>query len=64
VVSLIYISLRKYQRKKHLLNFDKNKVFGSDGCNRIAGTIEQIDERNLVFGAMMGTKMACPDMGI
>lgn len=38
------------------------RVSGSDGCNRISGNLETLDEKNLKFGMMASTRRACQDM--
>ena len=44
------------------LSFDAaGRVTGSDGCNRLSGTYTQKDS-GLSFGAMAGTRMACPNL--
>jgi heat shock protein HslJ len=43
----------------------KEKTFsGNDGCNNVGGKIKKFDMENLVFGPVMATKMACPDMEV
>ncbi len=51
-------------QKKPILEIklDDMKIFGNDGCNNMFGIIESVDEKNIVFGAMGGTKMSCPNM--
>lgn len=44
------------------IHLNDMKIFGNDGCNNMFGSIESLDEKNIVFGAMGGTKMACPNM--
>lgn len=44
-------------------NSADTKFYGNDGCNRILGPLEQLTNTELVFGAMAGTKMRCPEMG-
>ena len=41
----------------------EDRFFGNDGCNNISGGFE-INENDLKFGPIMGTKMACMDMRI
>lgn len=41
---------------------DKKQIVGNDGCNQISGSLKAIDEKNIIFGMMMGTKMMCPIM--
>lgn len=44
------------------LTLDANgRAAGSDGCNRVSGTYTTKDS-GLSFGAMAGTRMACPNM--
>jgi len=40
----------------------ENRVAGNDGCNSFSGSTKTLDNKNLVFGPMMSTKMACEDM--
>lgn len=42
------------------LNFEADKVNGSDGCNRFMGSYTQ-DGASITFGQLAGTLMACPD---
>lgn len=42
----------------------EKRLGGTDGCNRIMGSLETVDQTNLVFGPLAGTKMMCPDMEI
>lgn len=44
------------------INLTEMKIFGNDGCNSMFGNLESLDEKNIAFGAMGGTKMACPNM--
>ncbi len=46
------------------LYVDEMRVSGSDGCNRISGKIEMLDEKHLKFGMIASTRRACPDMTI
>lgn len=41
---------------------DKKQVVGNDGCNQISGGLKALDEKNITFGMLRGTKMMCPDM--
>ncbi len=41
---------------------EENNIVGNDGCNNISGSIKKITNEELVFGQIMGTKMACPNM--
>ncbi len=52
--------------KKHPqleFNIAENKFYGNDGCNRILGGLDQLTNTELVFGAIAGTRMRCPEMG-
>jgi heat shock protein HslJ len=40
----------------------ENRVAGNDGCNTFSGSTITLDNKNLVFGPMMSTKMACENM--
>ncbi len=44
------------------IHLNEMKIFGNDGCNNMFGSIETLDEKNIAFGAIGGTKMACPNM--
>ena len=44
------------------IHLNDMKIFGNDGCNNMFGSIETLDEKNIAFGAIGGTKMACPNM--
>jgi len=46
-------------REPHL-TLESGRASGSDGCNRVAGPYTLQGEA-LTFGAMAGTRMACPD---
>ena len=43
---------------------EENRFSGNDGCNQISGSIEEINNKDIKFGPMMGTKMACMDMSV
>lgn len=45
------------------LNISKEKISGTDGCNRFHGSFE-IRGNNIVFGKLAGTRMACPNMEV
>ncbi|MFT4973256.1 MAG: heat shock protein HslJ [Paraglaciecola sp.] len=38
------------------------KILGNDGCNQFFGKLERLTDTKIQFGAVGGTKMACPDM--
>jgi len=40
------------------------KIKGNDGCNQFSGSIDIFDKSNIKFGPVMGTRMACPNMGM
>lgn len=42
----------------------ENRFGGNDGCNTIGGSLKKLDNENLLFGLVLGTKMACPDMEV
>jgi|TARA_R110000737_G_scaffold224336_4_gene239350 heat shock protein HslJ len=42
----------------------ENRFGGNDGCNSLGGSLKKLDNENLVFGPIMATKMACPDMEV
>lgn len=46
------------------ITFDtqKKRFYGNDGCNKIFGNIEILNDKNLQFGMIASTKMACEDM--
>jgi len=44
------------------IHLKEMKIFGNDGCNNMFGSIETLDKKNIAFGAIGGTKMACPNM--
>jgi len=43
---------------------DEMKYNGSDGCNRLMGSLIKVDENTIHFGVSAGTQMMCPDMEI
>jgi len=46
------------------INLKDMRVMGNDGCNNLFGDIKKIDAKNLVFGVLAGTRMACINMEI
>jgi len=46
------------------LNVSKMKVMGSNGCNRISGSIKKISDKNLEFSSLMETRKMCAQMEI
>jgi heat shock protein HslJ len=49
------------KREAHL-QFQRGRVSGSDGCNRITGTY-QLNGDRVTFGQLAGTQMACVNPG-
>jgi len=45
-----------------MLNIDR-KIVGSTGCNRMNGTYDLIKNREIKFGPLATTRMACPEDG-
>lgn len=43
---------------------EENRFSGNDGCNQVSGSIEDVNNKRIKFGPMMGTKMACIDMSV
>jgi heat shock protein HslJ len=48
-------------RAPHLV-FTRERVAGSDGCNRVSGGYT-LEGQTMTFGPMLGTQMACPGTG-
>ena len=46
------------------INTRSMSILGSDGCNNYRGKIETLSGNKILFGPIMGTKKACPDMHI
>jgi heat shock protein HslJ len=46
------------------IHVSDKKALGNDGCNSYSGNIKILNENEIVFGRMMSTKMACPNMKI
>jgi len=46
------------------INTRTMSIMGSDGCNQYRGKIKVLSRDKIVFGPIMGTKKACPDMTI
>ncbi len=44
------------------INVTKMKVFGTNGCNNISGSIKKLDDSIIEFNSFMETRMACPNM--
>ena len=43
-------------------NIDEMRIIGNDGCNQIFGEIEILEEGEITFGTIGGTKRGCPDI--
>jgi heat shock protein HslJ len=57
------IDAKNFQKQPVLeIHLNDMKIFGNDGCNNMFGSIEAFDEKYISFGALGGTKMACPNM--
>ncbi len=57
------IDVENFQKHPVLeIHLNDMKIFGNDGCNNMFGAVENLDDQNINFGAMGGTKMACPNM--
>lgn len=48
-------------RAAHLLFFPLNRLSGSTGCNRLAGTFELMGEDRVKFSPLATTRMMCPE---
>ena len=48
--------------KSPFLRFEEQKVHGNAGCNSLNGTTKLGEPRELHFGPLMTTKMACPGL--
>lgn len=46
------------------INLKENTAFGSDGCNRFSGVIENLTEKKMQFGNMAVTSMMCAEMAL
>lgn len=44
------------------INLTDNRVLGNDGCNQFSGAIKTVDDRQLSFSQMAGTRMDCENM--
>lgn len=41
---------------------EEKRVSGNDGCNSVSGGIKVLTEKEMQFGQLISTKMACPNM--
>ena len=69
ILKSMYATFIKEDTSEHIqavprltINVESMQYSGSDGCNRIFGTIDSISDSFLDFGPSAGTMMACPDM--
>jgi len=46
------------------INVNEMKYSGTDGCNRMMGSLSELDEKVLKFGVAAGTRMMCMEMTI
>jgi heat shock protein HslJ len=59
------INLQDFQKHPVLeINLTENRIMGNDGCNNIFGSIKTVNDNQLEFSQMGGTKMACPNMDL
>jgi heat shock protein HslJ len=56
------VPLRDSNREIYLVLQERGRVYGSDGCNRVAGTYE-LKKTSVKFSDMAATRMACIDAG-
>jgi heat shock protein HslJ len=50
------------ERPRLEINLHKKQIFGSDGCNNFSGGIKSLDEKSMIFGAIISTRKACMNM--
>src|SRR5580765_3610475 len=58
----IPVPLQGSNHEAYLLLQEKGRVYGSDGCNQVAGTY-RLKHTAVTFGEMAATRMACIDEG-
>jgi heat shock protein HslJ len=46
------------------INLTKNKIYGNDGCNEYSGSIDEVSDTQLKFGALAATKKMCRNMEV
>jgi heat shock protein HslJ len=56
------VPLRDSNRDVYLVLQERGRVYGSDGCNRVAATYE-LKKTSVKFGDLAATRMACIDAG-
>ena len=50
------------QRPQLEIHLRDMKVIGNDGCNHFSGAITSLDDSEIIFGPMMGSRMFCQGM--
>jgi heat shock protein HslJ len=58
----ISVPLRGSNHEAYLVLQERGRVYGSDGCNQVAGTY-RLKHTAVTFGEMAATRMACIDAG-
>ncbi|MES2431480.1 MAG: DUF4377 domain-containing protein [Bacteroidota bacterium] len=55
------VGMTRVSEKKSFIQFDftKKKIFGNDGCNSFFGSIKSHSDKEISFGPIAGTLMAC-----
>lgn len=43
------------------INLTRNEIMGNDGCNEFSAPINTATGKNITFGPLQRTRMACPD---
>lgn len=57
------INQKEFKKNPQIeINLTDNRVLGNDGCNNFTGDINTLDSKQLKFGMLAGTKMACKNM--
>jgi len=56
------LDLSNGERPRLEINLRKKQVFGTDGCNNFSGGIKSLDEKSMIFGAIISTRKACMNM--
>jgi len=46
------------------INVTQMKVFGTNGCNNVSGSIKTLDDSNIEFSELAETRMMCPNMEV
>ncbi|MBS9768924.1 MAG: META domain-containing protein [Flavobacteriaceae bacterium] len=57
-------SLKVEQNIQLALNKKEMKFSGNDGCNNVFGELKKYTEKELKFGSIYSTMMACSDMEV